>query len=187
MNSWSSSTRLQQLRQFLLQILDRNLVALRHLLLRFDVGIRQQRAIHHQVLALGQELVQRRIERPDHHRVSIHRFEQAGEIGTLHGQKLLQRLAARFFVARQNHGLHERQTIFGEEHVLGAAEPDTLGAELARDLRIAWNIRIGADAELAAELIGPAHELADVVVAQIRFDGLRMAEHKHRPSCRRAK
>ena len=119
--------------------------------------------------------------------ISVHRFEQTGEIGTLHRQKLLQRLAARFLVARQNHRLHERQTIFGEEHVLGAAEADALGAELPRDLGIARNVGIGAHAELAAELIGPAHELADVVVAEIRFDGFRVAEHKRRRWFHRAK
>src|SRR6202000_1227210 len=30
----------------------------------------------------------------------------------------------------------------------------------------------GADAELAAELVGPRHELTDVVVAEVGFDGL---------------
>jgi len=79
--------------------------------------------------------------------------------------EVLQRSAPRFLVARQNHALHERQTVFREEHVLGAAEPDTLGAELPCDLRPV-DVRIGADAEFAAELVGPAHELADVVMAE---------------------
>ena len=120
--------------------------------------------------------MERRIERADHDREAVHRFEQTGEIGALHGQKLQQRLAAGLFVAGQNHGLHEGQTVFGEEHVLGAAEADAFGAELAGDFGVARDVGVGAHAELAAELIGPAHELADVVVAEIGFDGFRLAE-----------
>ena len=46
--------------------------------------------------------------------------------------------------------------VLGEEHVLGAAEADAVGAERASLLRIARNVGIGADAEVAAELVGPA-------------------------------
>ncbi len=49
--------------------------------------------------------------------------------------------------------------VLGEEHVLGAAQADALGAELAGDLGVARDVRVGAHAELAAELVGPAHEL----------------------------
>ena len=82
--------------------------------------------------------------------------EQAGEILALHGQQLQQRLAAGLFVARQNHGLHVLDAVFGEEHVLGAAESDAFGAELAGHLGVARDVGIGAHAELAAELVGPA-------------------------------
>ena len=84
------------------------------------------------------------------------------------GSSFCSALRRDLLVARQNHRLHERQTIFREEHVLGAAEADALRAELPRDFGIARDIGIGAHAELAAELIGPAHELADVIVAEIR-------------------
>ena len=92
------------------------------------------------------------------HRESVHGLEQAGEIGALHGQQLRQRLAAGLLVLRQDHGLHVRDAILGEEHVLGAAQADAFGAELARGLGIARNIGIGAHAEAAAELVRPAHE-----------------------------
>ena len=92
------------------------------------------------------------------------------------GRSLLQRFAARFFVSGQNHLLHERQTIFGEEHVLGAAEADAFGAELAGDFGVARDIGVGANAELAAEFVGPAHELADVIVREIRLDRFRLAQ-----------
>jgi hypothetical protein len=47
------------------------------------------------------------------------------------GSSFCQRLAAGLFVARQNHGLHVRHAVLGEEHVLGAAQADAFGAELA--------------------------------------------------------
>ena len=58
--------------------------------------------------------------------------------------------------------------------MLGAAEADAFRAELPGDVRIARDIRIGAHAELAAEFIGPAHELTDVIVLQIRLDRFRL-------------
>ena len=100
LNSCSSSTRLQQFGQLLLQIARLDAVLLRHLLLHRLAGVRQPGEIHHQVFALGQELVQRRIERADHHRESVHGLEQAGEILALHGQQLLQRLACAIFSSR---------------------------------------------------------------------------------------
>ena len=75
------------------------------------------------------------------------------------------------FVARQNHGLHVRNALFGEEHVLGAAEADAFGAELAGDFGIARNIGIGAHAELAAELVRELHELTEGSGGRIRFLG----------------
>ena len=126
--------------------------------LLLDVGVRQDGDIHHQVLALGKELVQRRIERADHHREAVHGLEEAGEILALHGQQPLQGFAAGLFVARQNHGLHVLDAAFGEEHVLRAAEADAFGAEAAGGLGVTRNIGIGAHAEAAAEFVGPTHE-----------------------------
>ncbi len=127
-------------------------------LLLLDVGVRQDGEIHHQVFALGKELMQRRIERADHHREAVHGLEEAGEILALHGQQLLQGFAAALFVARQNHGLHVLDAAFGEEHVLRAAEADAFGAEAAGGLGVARNIGIGAHAEAAAKFVGPTHE-----------------------------
>ena len=47
--------------------------------------------LHHQLLALGQELVQRRVEGADGDRVPVHLLEEPGEVGALHGQQLLER------------------------------------------------------------------------------------------------
>ena len=132
--------------------------------------------IHHQVFALGQELMQRRIERADHHREAVHRREQPGEILALHGQQLDQRLAAVFSSRARIIACTIRQAVFGEEHVLGAAQADAFGAERARGLGIARDVGIGAHAELAAELVRPLHELGEVRRLQIGLIGLGLAE-----------
>ena len=60
-----------------------------------------------------------------------------------------------------------------EEHVLGAAQPDALGAEFQRGARIGRRIGIGAHAELA-HLVGPAHQRGEFA-GQFRLD------HRHLP------
>src|SRR5580700_5837234 len=105
--------------------------------------------------------MQRRIESADHYREAVHGGEETGEILTLHGKQLQQRLAPGLFITRENHGLHVRDALFGEEHVLSAAESDALGAEGARNLGIARDIGIGAHAKIAAELIRHFHELTE--------------------------
>ena len=47
-----------------------------------------------QLLAVGQELVQRRVEQADRHRQPGHRLEQALEVGLLQRQQLVERGAA---------------------------------------------------------------------------------------------
>src|SRR6266852_8833626 len=99
--------------------------------------------------------MQRWIERTDDYRESVHRFEQAGKIVALHGQQFLQSFLAGWFVVRQNHGLHVWDAIRGEKHVLRAAQANAFRAERARSLGIAWNIGIGANAEVAPKFVGP--------------------------------
>ena len=65
--------------------------------------------------------------------------------------------------------------VFGEEHVLGAAEADAFGAELARHFGVARDIGIGAHAELAAELVGPFHEALKDARGGVGFDGVGLA------------
>ena len=80
-----------------------------------------------------QELVQRRIEQTDRHRQAGHRLEDALEVRLLHRQQLVERGAA--LVPRRAARIIARTTgrrSLGHEHVLGAAEADALGAELAR-------------------------------------------------------
>ena len=78
----------------------------------------------------GQELVQRRIDSAHGNRQAVHSLENAHEIGALHRKQLLERRPAILLVVGQDHGLHQRDAVLGEEHVLGAAEADAFGAEL---------------------------------------------------------
>ena len=82
------------------------------------------------LLGVRQELVQRRIEQPDGDRQALHDLEQLDEIAALHRQELGERRAPRLLVVGQDHLAHRPDAVLVEEHVLGAAEPDALGAEL---------------------------------------------------------
>src|ERR1035437_4707464 len=161
-----------------LEILDlgAELLVLGHqLALLLDIGIGQDGDVHHEVFALGEELVERRIERADDHREAVHGGEEAGEILALHGEELQQGLAAALFVARQNHGLHVLDAVLGEEHVLGAAQSDAFGAELARHFGVARDIGVGAHAELAAEFVGPRHEALQHAGGWVGIQGVGLA------------
>ena len=103
-----------------------------------------------QIFALGQELVQRRIEQADGDRQRFHGLEQTDKVGALHRQQLLERVAAVLLVVGQNHGAHVPDAVFGKEHVLGAAEADALGTEHACLLGIARDVGIGANVAACA-------------------------------------
>ena len=79
---------------------------------------------------------------------AVHRLEDPLEVGALHGQELGERAAAPALVARDDHLAHRRDAVALEEHVLGAAEPDALGAEVPRDARVVR--RVGVRAHLRA-------------------------------------
>jgi hypothetical protein len=81
--------------------------------------------------------VQRRIEQANRHRQPLHRGEDADEVLALVRQQL--RAPSRVFAGGgvgQDHLAHRADAIAFEEHVLGAAEADALGAELARPLGV---------------------------------------------------
>ena len=88
--------------------------------------------LHHQVFALRQELVQRRIERADRDREAVHRLEHADEIGALHRQQLLERRAAIFLVVGENHGLHVRHAIFSPKNMCSVRQRPMPSAPNAR-------------------------------------------------------
>ena len=84
-----------------------------------------------QLLVIGQELVQRRVEQAHRDRQAVHRLEDAVEVGFLLRAQLLERGVFVGVVVGEDHALHDREPV-AEEHVLGAAQADALGAELAR-------------------------------------------------------
>ena len=80
----------------------------------------------------------------------VHRLEDSLEVRALHRQQLRERAAAPALVARDDHLAHRGDAIALEEHVLGAAEPDALGAEAARDARVVRRVGVRAHAEACA-------------------------------------
>ena len=79
------------------------------------------------------------------------------KVGSLHGQELGERRAARLLVVGEDHFAHGLDALFLEEHVLGAAKPDALGAETNGGLRICRRVGVGAYAK-PAHLVGPANQ-----------------------------
>ena len=80
--------------------------------------------------------MQRRVEQADGDRQARHGGEDRHEVRLLHRQQLRERLLAPPVLGREDHLAHHGQALGGHEHVLGAAQPDALGAELARASRI---------------------------------------------------
>ena len=96
-----------------------------------------------QLVVAGEELVERRVDQPDDDRQPVHRPEQAGEVLPLERQQRVDGLPA--FAGRlgRDHPLHDRQPLLLEEHVLGAAQADALGAVLAGALGVARIVGVG--------------------------------------------
>ena len=106
--------------------------------------------LHRQLVVAGQELVQRRVDQPDDHRQALHGPEDAVEVGALERQQLVERTRrrsasslARIICCTM------RQAVGLEEHVLGAAQADALGAELARALGVARVVGVGPHLQAA--------------------------------------
>ena len=116
-----------------------------------------RRLLDVQLLDRGQEFVQRRVEQADRHRQAIHRFEHLLEVGALDVEQLGERLVLFVGRRRQDHLAHDREPVGGQEHVLGAAQADALGAETAGVSGVLTGVGVGADTELAlANRVGPA-------------------------------
>ena len=103
--------------------------------------------------------MQRRIEQADRDRQPGHDPEELDEVGALHRQELGERGAPALFVVGQDHLAHGDDAVGLEEHVLGAAQADALGAELARG---AASSGVSALARTFSRRtrVGPAHQRA---------------------------
>ena len=146
---------LVQLRDARPKRLHRDAGGLRH---ARDLGVRAR-----------QELVQRRVEQADRHRQPRHDAEERGEIAALRRQQLGERGAAAVRIRRHDHLAHGDDAGVVEEHVLGAAKADPLGAEAERRLGVRRRLGVGADAQ-ATRAIRPAHEGREIV-GERRLDG----------------
>ena len=105
--------------------------------------------------------MQRRVEQPDGDGQAVHRFEDAGEILPLERQQRGQRASRSVSRARQDHGLHQGAPV-AEEHVLGTAQADALGAEAPGAGRVLR--RVGVRPYLQAPYgVGLLHEPVHIV------------------------
>ena len=116
--------------------------------------------------SLGQELVQRRVEQPDGDRVALHGAEDGLEVAALHRQQLGQRPLPPGRVLGDDHLPHGDEPVAVEEHVLGAAEADALGAEVAAPVRVGRRVGVHPHPELP-DPVGPLHQPVEVA-AQLR-------------------
>src|ERR1041385_4871029 len=108
---------------------------------------------------IRQELVQRRIKQADNDRQAFHCPQDAVEVVMLEEQEL-RYFALFFFTTRfsEDHRLNNRQTIFLEKHVLGAAQANTACTIFTGAASVGGVIRVGVDVQLT-ELIGPTQQL----------------------------
>ena len=75
--------------------------------------------------------------------------------------ELGQRGLAAGLVVGEDHLPHGDDPLVAEEHVLGAAQADPLGAELAGLGGVLGRVGVGADLE-RADLVGPVHQRGEV-------------------------
>ena len=79
------------------------------------------------------------------------------------GSSLSSALRAVGLVLGDDHLAHRADLPLAEEHVLGAAEADALGAERDRRLGLIGLVGVGAHAQ-PARRVGPAHQLGVALV-----------------------
>ena len=115
------------------------------------------RHLVHFLVRFRQEFMQRRIEQADSDRQAGHDLEQLGEVLALHGQELGERRPPSLLGIGEDHLAHRDDALALEEHVLGAAEADALGAEGAGDARVGRRLGVGAHLH-APRRVRPAHQ-----------------------------
>ena len=78
----------------------------------------------------------------------------------------VERGAARL-VVREDHLLDLRQPLLAEEHVLGAAEPDSLGAQLTRFRRVGQRVGVRVHFQVP-DVVCPAENYLEILVQPCR-------------------
>ena len=92
----------------------------------------------------------------------LHLAKDPDEVVALEGEQLLERALRVLVVVGEDHLPHGGDALGIEEHVLGAAEPDAFGAEVARGARVERRVGVGPHPQLARG-VGPLHELGELV------------------------
>ena len=103
-----------------------------------------------------QELVQRWIQQANSHGESVHRQKNVFEVDLLNATEIGQRSEFVLRIVGKDHLANHGQAIGRQEHVLGAAQANALGAEIARVGGVFTGVGVGTHAELAlSHHIGP--------------------------------
>ena len=105
---------------------------------------------------IRQELVQRRIDQPDGHRLPIHSQQQRLEVSSLQRFELRQSLLLLLRRFGQDEVFDECSTLT-QEHVLRAAQADALGAEASRSAGVVAGVCVGPDLQ-ASPAVGHLHQ-----------------------------
>ena len=91
----------------------------------------------------GKELVEGRIQEADNDGKTVHHPEQAQEVLHLMLEEGFQRGLTFVFVFGQDEAPHVGKAVGFEEHVLGAAQPDTFGPQTSGQGRVFGQVRVG--------------------------------------------
>ena len=103
-----------------------------------------ERDLDRELDLVGQELVQRRVEQAHRDRQPAHRREDADEVAPLQRQQHVVGGLLLVGGLGEDHLAHGEHAFLAEEHVLGAAQPDALGAALAGVRRLVGGVGVGA-------------------------------------------
>ena len=123
------------------------------------VGQPDGRLLDRQLLRVGKELVEGRVEQSDGHGQPVHGLEDLHEVEALGHPQGLEGGLFPHRVRCHDHLAHDGQAVVGEEHVLGPAQADPFGAVCARVGGVGAVVGIGPDPELpGADLVGPAQD-----------------------------
>ena len=109
----------------------------------------------------GQELVERRVEEADGDGLAHHGLVDLLEVLLLDGLQLGQGPLTLLGGLGDDHLPDGGDAVRLEEHVLGAAQADALGAEVLGLAGVLGGVGVGADLEVAV-LVGPGHDPAEL-------------------------
>ena len=77
--------------------------------------------LHDEIFTFWEKLMQRRIQQSDRDRESLHGPVQPDEVALLEREQARQFAFPILGIFRQDHSLHDRHAVLGEEHVLRTA------------------------------------------------------------------